>query len=115
MEAVLGEEAQHLADEGEVAPAAAAGAPAWRMVVVGDSDFATNGQLANAGNPTFVANAFNWLLERHKLLGIGAKKPEQARLALTPGQLSGIGWLSLAGLPALAIAAGVAVWFRRRR
>jgi ABC-type uncharacterized transport system involved in gliding motility auxiliary subunit len=95
--------------------AGAAAAPAWRMVVVGDSDFATNGQLANAGNPTFVANAFNWLLERHKLLGIGAKKPEQARLALTPGQLSGIGWLSLAGLPALAIAAGVAVWFRRRR
>ena len=44
-------------------------------------------QLATAGNPTFLANAFNWLLERHKLLGIGAKKPEQVRLALTPGQL----------------------------
>lgn len=119
----LEEEALDAADAGESeAPALPVATPpgssapaAWRLVVVGDSDFATNGQLANAGNPTFVANAFNWLLERHKLLGIGAKKPEQTRLALTPGQLSGISWLALAGLPGLAIAAGVSVWFRRRR
>ncbi len=62
-----------------------------------------------------VANAFNWLLERQKLLGIGAKKPEQVRLSLTPGQLSAITWTVLAGLPGLAILAGVAVWSRRRR
>ncbi len=89
--------------------------PKWRLVVVGDSDFATNGELANAGNPTFVANAFNWLLERHKLLGIGPKKPEQVRLNLTPGQLSAVTWISLLVLPALAVIAGFAVWFRRRR
>ena len=105
-----------LAEEAEPSPPQPAGeAPTWRLVAVGDSDFATNGQLATAGNPTFLANALNWLLERHKLLGIGAKKPEQVRLALTPGQLEGISWLALAGLPAIAIAAGVAVWFRRRR
>lgn len=90
-------------------------APKWRLVVFGDSDLATNGQLANVGNPTLLANAFNWLLERQKLLGIGPKKPEQVRLSLTPGQLSAITWLALGALPALAIAAGVAVWYRRRR
>ncbi len=74
-----------------------------------------NGAIANVGNPTLAANAFNWLLERQKLIGIGPKKPEQVRLTLTPGQLSAITWLSLAGLPALAIVAGVAVYFRRRR
>lgn len=89
--------------------------PKWRLVVFGDSDFAANGQLGNVGNPTLVANAFNWLLERQKLLGIGPKKPEQVRLTLTPGQLSAITWGTLAGLPALAIASGVAVWRRRRR
>ena len=89
--------------------------PDWRLVVIGDSDFATNALLPSAGNPTLVANAFNWLLERQKLLGIGAKKPDQVRLSLTPGQLSAITWGVLAGLPALAIAAGTAVWFRRRR
>ncbi|HSM14470.1 MAG TPA: GldG family protein [Thermoanaerobaculia bacterium] len=87
----------------------------WRLVAIGDSDLATNGQLAAVGNPTLVANAFNWLLERQKLLGIGAKKPEQVRLSLTPGQLSAITWTVLAGLPGLAILAGVAVWSRRRR
>ena len=66
-------------------------------------------------NPTLTANSFNWLLERQKLLGIGPKKPEQARLSLGPGELSRITWTSVAGLPALAIAAGVLVWRKRRR
>lgn len=107
-----------LEEEVETPPApkpAAGSAPAWRLVVVGDSDFATNSLLSLSGNPTMLANAFNWLLDRQKLLGIGPKKPEQVRMTLTPGQLSGITWLVLAGLPALAIAAGVAVYYRRRR
>lgn len=106
-------------DEEELAhgePAAAEGEePTFRLVVIGDSDLATNSVLPSAGNPTLVANAFNWLLERQNLLGIGPKKPEQVRLALTPGQLSGITWGVLAGMPALAVAAGVLVWRRRRR
>ncbi len=93
----------------------APGGPGWRLVVIGDSDLAANGQVALVGNPTLVANAFNWLLERDQLLGIGPKRPEQARLTLTPGQLSAITWGVLAGLPALALAAGAAVWMRRRR
>ena len=97
------------------ADAAGANAPAWRLVVIGDSDFATNSLLSLSGNPTMLANTFNWLLDRQKLLGIGPKKPEQVRMTLTPGQLSGITWLVLAGLPALAIAAGLAVYYRRRR
>jgi ABC-type uncharacterized transport system involved in gliding motility auxiliary subunit len=106
-------------DEEELEPPAPESAdeakPEWRLVVVGDTDFATNSVLPSAGNPTMVANAFNWLLERQKLLGIGPKKPEQARLSLTPGQLSRITWTVLAGLPALAIGAGVIVWRKRRR
>ncbi len=90
-------------------------APAWRLVVVGDSDFATNGQLANAGNPTLLANAFNWLLERQKLIEIGPKRPEQVHLTLTPAELSAITWGVLAGLPLLAVVAGVTVYLRRRR
>jgi ABC-type uncharacterized transport system involved in gliding motility auxiliary subunit len=99
----------------EPTPAAAEPKPAWRLVVLGDSDFLRNGAVANVGNPTLASNAFNWLLERERLIGIGPKRPEQARLTLTPGQLSAITWLSLAGLPALAVAAGVGVHLRRRR
>ncbi|MCM2268863.1 MAG: LPXTG cell wall anchor domain-containing protein, partial [Thermoanaerobaculia bacterium] len=103
--------------EPEAADAAPTAAPAttWRLVVFGDSDFATNGQLANVGNPTMLANAFNWLLERENLLGIGPKKPEQVRLSLTPGELAAVTWGTLLGLPALAVGAGVFVWSRRRR
>ncbi|MEO8275348.1 MAG: GldG family protein [Thermoanaerobaculia bacterium] len=92
-----------------------ADAPKWRLVVVGDTDFASNSLLTLSGNPTMLSNTFNWLLDRQKLLGIGPKKPEQVRMTLTPGQLSGITWLVLAGMPALAIAAGIAVYLRRRR
>jgi ABC-type uncharacterized transport system involved in gliding motility auxiliary subunit len=93
----------------------AADKPKWRLVVFGDSDFATNGQLTNVGNPTLVSNAFNWLIERKSLLGIGPKKPEQVRMSLSPGELQAITWGTLLGMPGLAIAAGVLVWSRRRR
>jgi ABC-type uncharacterized transport system involved in gliding motility auxiliary subunit len=112
---------EEMLDEAEPAPApevpkAEEEGPAWRLVVLGDSDFLRNGHLRSVvGNPTLASNAFNWLLERQKLLGIGPKKPEQARLTLTPGQLSAITWLVLGGLPLLAIAAGVTTHFRRRR
>ncbi|MCB9378638.1 MAG: GldG family protein [Holophagales bacterium] len=103
------------APEEPAADAAVDARPKWRLVVFGDSDFARNGQIANVGNPTLASNAFNWLLERKELLGIGPKKPEQVRLTLTPDQLSAITWGTLAGMPALAIVAGVLVWRRRRR
>lgn len=99
----------------EAAPGSDARKPEWKLLVVGDTDFATNSILPSAGNPTLTANAFNWLLERQKLLGIGPKKPEQARLSMTPGELSRITWTAVAGLPAIAIAAGVLVWRKRRR
>ncbi len=86
-----------------------------RMVVFGDSDFATNGQLANVGNAELLANTMNWLVARETLLGIPPKEPEQVRLSLTQGQLRGLNWLILGILPALSIALGIAVYFRRRR
>lgn len=89
--------------------------PGWRLVVFGDSDFATNAQLANAGNPTLLANTMNWLVERPQLLGIGPKRPEQVRLSLTASQIRWVTFWVLLGLPGLAVAAGVWMHHRRRR
>lgn len=86
-----------------------------RLVVVGDSDLLTNGQIGNAGNPTFALNAINWLVERQQLLGIPPKEPEQVRLTLTRGQLQRLFWLVIVGLPLAAVAAGAVVYVRRRR
>ena len=105
----------------EGAPAAAApkaaapAAPAMRLVVFGDSDFATNAQLGNAGNGTLLADTVNWLAEREQALGIAAKTPEQVRLNLTGAQISGLFWIAVGLLPLIAVSLGIAVYLRRRR
>lgn len=87
-----------------------------RLVVVGDSDFATSAFLqVGPGNQTFLNNLFNWLVERETLLGIPPKRPEQVRLSMTPSQLRGSVLLVVLGLPGLALGLGLWVWFRRRR
>jgi ABC-type uncharacterized transport system involved in gliding motility auxiliary subunit len=87
----------------------------WRLVVVGDSDFLTNGQLANAGNANLAANLVNWLGKKEESLGIAPRQPEQVSLVLSASQLRAIMLVSLVGLPALGIVLGLAVWWRRRR
>jgi ABC-type uncharacterized transport system involved in gliding motility auxiliary subunit len=89
--------------------------PPTRILVFGDSDFATNGQLANVGNAELMINAFNWLVERESLVGIAPKRPEQVRLSLTRSQLRAISGLVFGALPGLAMLLGIAVFFRRRR
>ncbi len=86
-----------------------------RIIVYGDSDFASNGHIANVGNAELLANTVNWLVVRETLLGIPPKEPDQVKLSLTQRQLRGLNWLILGLLPALSIALGVAVYFRRRR
>lgn len=114
VETVAGAEGAQ-SDESEESAPAPEDDSAVRLVVIGDSDFATNSQLPNVGNAELLANTMNWLVERETLLGIPPKAPEQVRLSLTEGQLRWINWLILAIMPGLAIALGVAVHFRRRR
>jgi ABC-type uncharacterized transport system involved in gliding motility auxiliary subunit len=93
-----------------------AGARPARLVVYGDSDFATNQLVRADGNDaTLLANSLNWLVERETLLGIPPRKTEQVRLSLTAGELHTVWALSLLLLPGLAVAAGIYVHFRRRR
>ncbi|HYL05103.1 MAG TPA: GldG family protein [Thermoanaerobaculia bacterium] len=93
-----------------------AGARPARLVAYGDSDFATNQLVrANGTNAMLLANSLNWLVERETLLGIPPKKTEQVRLSLTAGELRTVYVLSLLVLPGLAAAAGIYVYFRRRR
>jgi len=89
--------------------------PPTRLVVIGDSDFAVNGQLGNVGNLDLALGAFHWLVEQEQLIGIGPKPLESIRLNLTGSQLRGIFWFSFAGFPALMGLVGAGVWWRRRR
>lgn len=85
-----------------------------RLVVAGNSRFAVNGALANAGNANLLLNAIHWLVGSEKLVGIAPKTPEQASLALTQAQVRRISLFAILGMPAFAIALGVWVWYRRR-
>ena len=87
----------------------------WRMVVFGNSAFAANAQVPNAGNINLAENAVNWLVEREQALGIAPRAPEQVQLFLSAAQMRRILLISLVGLPACAIGLGVALWWRRRR
>ncbi|HYH45785.1 MAG TPA: GldG family protein [Thermoanaerobaculia bacterium] len=96
-------------------PAAPAEKKGLRLVVFGDSDFATNQLLrANVGNGVLLGNILNWMVEREALIGIPPKKNEQTKLTLTGDQLLSM-WLLTFLLPVLGAALGVFVHFRRRR
>ena len=87
----------------------------WRLVAFGNSFFVANAQLANAGNLNLGLNAINWLAKREQSLGIAPRAPEQVQLYLSRAQMRTIMLVSLLGLPALAVALGGVVWWRRRR
>src|SRR4029453_10694894 len=96
-------------------PPPAPNGPKGRMVVYGDSDFATNAQLDQPGNATLIANTLNWMVQRESHLGIAPKEPEQVHLSLTPQERRNNMWLVVLGLPALALVAGIFITVRRRR
>ncbi len=100
-----------------VPPVEPATAPAGesRLVVFGDADFVSNGQVQNAGNAELFLNAINWLTERENLVGIAPKKPEQVRLSLTSAQIRNLTLVVFVLLPGAAVVMGTAVFFRRRR
>jgi ABC-type uncharacterized transport system involved in gliding motility auxiliary subunit len=116
----VGQDARDLAGPvpiGAVAESAltAPGKKSMRLVVFGDSDFATNQLLgSNQDNGLLLANTLNWLVEREALLGIPPKKTEQVRLTLTGDEIRKV-YLVAALLPILAVALGGYVFSRRRR
>ena len=86
-----------------------------RLVVIGDSDFAANGQLSNVGNLDLVQGSLRWLIVQEQLIGIGPKPLESIKLHLTSLELRNLFWFSFAMLPCCSILLGVGVWWLRRR
>lgn len=85
-----------------------------RIIVVGSGDLASNSQLSNGGNKTFLLNAVNWLIERDFTVNVPprpiadfvltASMPDLMRVAL---------WFSL--IPIVIALFGLFVAFVRRR
>ena len=88
--------------------------PEARLVVVGDSDFGSNGTQGIPGNPDLFLNMANWLAQQENLIAIRAKDPQDSRLQLTEDQSQRIFWLALVIIPLGLIGVGVRVWWKRR-
>jgi ABC-type uncharacterized transport system involved in gliding motility auxiliary subunit len=88
--------------------------PESRLVVFGDSDFASNRWLGIAGNRDLFLNAVNWLAQQENLISIRAKDPEDRRITLSADQDRRIFWITIFIIPGLILAAGVHTWWRRR-
>lgn len=86
-----------------------------RLVVIGDSDFATDSYVFDGANGELLLGAFNWLIERESMLEIAPRAPEQMKLVLSASELRTIYLLSLLVLPGSAVVAGIYVHLRRRR
>jgi ABC-type uncharacterized transport system involved in gliding motility auxiliary subunit len=88
--------------------------PETRVVVFGDSDFATNGVLGIQGNRDLFMNTIGWLSQQENLISIRPKEADDRRLTLTATQQSNISWFAFAVVPLLVFGTGIYGWWRRR-
>jgi len=86
-----------------------------RVVVFGDTDFASNEYVENPGNADLFRNSINWLAKNETQLGISAKPPDFRKATISPVQMKVIFWVSIAGIPVIPVVIGSLVWWKRRR
>jgi ABC-type uncharacterized transport system involved in gliding motility auxiliary subunit len=100
------------------AVASGAGAPGMRpsrVVVFGDSDFASNSYLNLAGNKDLILNTIGWLAEEGSLIAVRARNPLSQPVILNVRQGRVVFWLPVIGIPAVFAVIGVLVLVAKRR
>jgi ABC-type uncharacterized transport system involved in gliding motility auxiliary subunit len=107
--AVAGRPALAAADDG-----AAAGEAEPRLVVFGDSEFASNEYIEAHVNRDLFLNAVNWLMGDVEQIGVRPRLSRASRFELDAGQFRGIVYLSLFVLPETIAVIGVVAWWLRR-
>ena len=87
-----------------------------RVVVIGDSDFASTNYYDNYGNGDFIINSIDWAAQQEGLISLTPKSTTQRYLA-SPSVLTIrlilLGVVIL--IPGLVIIAGISTWISRRR
>jgi ABC-type uncharacterized transport system involved in gliding motility auxiliary subunit len=85
-----------------------------RVVVFGDSDFASNALMVMQSNQDLFLNTVAWLAQDPDLISIRAREPDDQRITLTEQQRGNVFLLSHVLLPGLFVGLGVYSWWRRR-
>ena len=86
-----------------------------RLIVFGDSDFASNAYIGLQGNANLFANTVAWLAQDESFISIRAKDPEDRPLTMTQSQGTLFSYVAVFLLPGSILAAGVSVWMKRRK
>lgn len=85
-----------------------------RIVVFGDSDFATNSFFHVMGNGKLFLNTVNYLAAQENLIGVEPRTFDVPRVNLTNRQMKGTVFLTVVLIPALLALVGTIVWWRQR-
>lgn len=87
-----------------------------RVVVIGDSDFASTQNFTAYGNGDFLLNSIDWAAEQENLINLSAKE-STTRTLVVPERLT-MGLILFGAiflLPGLILVTGITVWIQRRR
>jgi ABC-type uncharacterized transport system involved in gliding motility auxiliary subunit len=95
-------------------PADAPKKPQMRIMVVGDSDFASNAAAGIQGNADLFVNMNNWLTQQEDLISIHPRDTGDRRVTMTADQQRRLLWLSLLFIPGLILGSGIYTWYQRR-
>lgn len=86
-----------------------------RLVVLGNSQFATNGWFQQQLNGDVFLNSVSWLSKpEQQTLSISPKKPTNRRIGMTLVQARFLSWTAIVILPLLGFTIGGILWWRRR-
>ncbi len=84
------------------------------MVLIGDTDFASNAYFGSADNADLFVNSINYLAKDFELISIRAKTETNRQLFLTRNERDFVRWSGWLLMPALISLFGFWTWWRRR-
>ena len=84
------------------------------MVLIGDTDFASNNYFGSANNADLFVNAVNFLAKDFKLISIRTKTDSNRQLFLTKNERDFVRWSGWLLMPSLISIFGFWTWWRRR-
>jgi hypothetical protein len=84
------------------------------IVIIGDTDFASNQAFSSAKNGDLFINSVNWLAADFELITIRPKESAFRELVLTSPERNFVRWSGWLLMPSLIGMAGVWIWWRRR-
>jgi len=95
-------------------PDEAEGEQGPHLIVIGDSDFASNRHFVNVDNGNLFLSSVNWLAAGKELISIDRKIVPFRRLIIGPEQVRFLNISSIGLLPIIILVIGGVIWWRRR-